>query len=203
MSQVKGLVLTIQGRTFIQESPTFEQEMYIMQQVVEAGLDGAPLQLDPSGKDLETKVKSVIVQAFKAGILFRLMAALVVEEGRPWTVELAEEQARLFASVTDPEDKKQLQPALVGGLLAFFESSGSSGATFLPSSMEDDESGATSETSVRRKTKPVLSPEAAAEVMRTGTMRPSSGKSPSSIGNGRKPSSGGRSERASSRTRGS
>jgi hypothetical protein len=193
------LVLTIQGRKFLQESPTFEQELYIMQQVMDAGLDQATLTLDPSGDDLEPKVKRLILQAYKAGILFKLMASLVVEEGRDWTPELAEEQARLFASVRDPEDKKQLQPALVGGLLAFFESSVSSGETFLPS-LADDE---IDEISVQPKTKPVLTPDAAGEVFRTGTMKPSSEKSPSSSGSPRKSSSNGKSVKASSRTNGS
>lgn len=199
MSQVNGLVLTIQGRKFLQESPTFEQELYIMQQVMDAGLDQATLTLDPSGDDLEPKVKRLILQAYKSGILFKLMAALVVEEGRDWTPELAEEQARLFASVRDPEDKKQLQPALVGGLLAFFESSVNSGETFLPSSVDDE----IDEISVQPKTKPVLTPNAAAEVFRTGTMKPSSAKSPSSSGSPRKSSSNGKSVKASSPTNGS
>ncbi len=202
MTQVKGVKVTIRGRVFVQESPTFEQEMYIMQLVRESGLDGVSLTLDPSGDDLEPKVKDVIIQAYKADILFKLMASLVVEEGTAWTKESCAEVARLFATAQDAEDKKQLQPLLVGGLLAFFASSDNSGATFLPSSMEDDEQE-TSEISVRRKTKPVLSPEAAAEVMRTGTMKPSSAKSLSSSRSNPTKSSNGRSARASLRTKGS
>lgn len=198
MSQVNRMTLQVEGRTFVQEPPTFEQELYIMEQVVESGLDtiGPDLQLDPDSKDLTPVVKKMLVQAYKSGALFRLMGALLVEEGEEWSPELAEAQADLFRKTRDPLAKAALQPALVGAIMAFFESSSSS----VPNSPISSDAPTAPAIAVDLR-EPLLSEAQAEAVFRTGVLKPSSAKSPSITGSTRKPSSGGRSATGSLRAR--
>lgn len=168
MTQVKGIEIVVEGRTFVQEPPTFEQEMYIMDQVMESGLDqiGKDLKLTDSD-DLTRPVKLMITHAYRSGKLFHLLGALVTELGTEWTPEQAERNAALFRNTRDPSSKKALHPALVGSIIAFFESAANSATTSLTSLEDSPSSGVVS---VRRKT----TPEIAAEVFRSGSIpRPS------------------------------
>lgn len=199
MTQVTGIEITVEGRTFVQESPTFEQEMYILQQVTEAGFDRIPNDVmlavnpeNPDDADLDPLVKQMIIRAYASGTLFRLMAALVVEKGTEWSPERAAEIADLFRKTRDPAAKKQLQPALVGAVLGFFESGVSSGRTSLISSASDAISLEPKPNSPRGP-KPKLTAAEAEEVFRTGSTKSLSGKSPSITGSIRKSSSGGKS----------
>ncbi len=174
MTQAKGIAIKVDGRTFVQEPPTFEQEMYIMDTVVETGIDRIPsLQLDSSSDkpDLEAVAKHMIVRAYRSGALFRLMASLVVEEGTEWSKEACEEIADLFRTTRDVEAKKQLQPALVGAIFAFFESAGDSDLTSRISS--DDLAELHGPVDI----KPTLTPVQAEAVFRTGNMKLPSSKS--------------------------
>lgn len=203
MTQSTGITLRIEGREFVQDAPTFEQEMYIMEAVTEAGIEKIPaLELTgPDDKpDLEHLARQMLVAAYKSGALFRLLGALVVEKGKEWSRELAEEQAELFRTTRDPESKAQLQPALVGSVLAFFESGVNSGSISPTSSdgLDDIES-----TPLVDEPK-VLTPEQAAEVFRTGSMNSPSSRSPSTTVSIRpKSSTTGKSGTASSRAKGS
>lgn len=179
MAQVTGIELVIEGRTFVQEAPTFEQEMYIMQQVMDAGLDQPHLKLgiDPKTKDLERPVKQIIVEAYRSGVIFKLIGSMVTEKGTEWSPEQAERNAALFKNTRDPESKKQLHPALVGAIVAFFQSAASSDEISLISSGEKDESSRPS-----ASTRPRMTPTQAEAVFRSGTMESRSEKSPSTKG---------------------
>ena len=179
MTQVKGVTFRVDGRNFVQETPSFEQEMYIMEQCVQAGLDQVALETTPDGKDLEPAIKRLLIQAYRSGALFKLMAALVVEENKEWTEESAERNANLFRKARDSEAKDGLRPALIGALLAFFESGASlRQISGISTALETDD---TIDPAVRPKRgpEPVLSPEAAGALFSSGRSAPSSGKSPS------------------------
>jgi hypothetical protein len=191
VTQVTGIELVVDGIQFVQETPTFEQEMFIMQQVVEAGLDtpNVTLGLDPDNpKDLNQPIKQLIVHAYKSKTLFKLLGAMVVEKGTEWSEEQAHRNAELFRTTRDEEGKRQLHPALVGAIIAFFESAGSLEKTFPTSSPEAEESSRQS-VSVRHKT----TPEQAEALFRSETSALPSEKSPSIKGSRPKKSSRGKS----------
>jgi len=60
------------------------------------------------------------LRAFRAGVLFDLLATLLVEEGTVWTVESGKQTATLFASLSDAESKQTLREVLVQALVGFF-----------------------------------------------------------------------------------
>lgn len=192
MTQVTGIELVIDGRTFVQESPTFEQEMYIMQQVVEAGLDQPhiKLALDPKTQDLERPVKLLIIEAYKSKTLFKLLGAMVVEKGTDWSEEQAERNAEIFRTTRDPKGKEQLHPALVGAIVAFFQSAASSEQI---SRIYSDETGESSRPSVTVKPRRITTPTEAAAVFSSGTMPKQSERSPSTKGSRSKKSLRGKS----------
>lgn len=189
MAQVKGVTLTIGDRRFTQESPTFEQDMFIMEQAVAAGLDEAVIELNPDSNDLETGIKRLLIQAYQRGALFLLIAAMVTEEGTDWSVEQARRNAEFFRTIRDPKDKDQLHPALVGALLAFFENGVSLRRISSTSSDPETANGATPVLTPKLAPKPSMNPEAAAALFNSGRMAPSSEKSPSTKGKSRKTSS--------------
>lgn len=195
MTQVERITLVVDGRTFVQEPPTFEQELYIMQMVTEIGLDrlGPSLQLTDDNTDLQPIARQMIVQAYKTGLLFKLMGSLVVEQGQEWTPELAEAQGELFRKTRDPEAKKQLQPALIGAIFAFFESGVSSDLT---SHISSDDLAVLAEDQTPGK--PSLTPEQVEVAFRTGNMNLPSSRSPITTVSTRPKSSAGKSETDSS-----
>lgn len=178
MTQVKGVTLVIEGRRFVQESPTFEQDMYIMEQAIAAGVDQAVLAMTPDENDLEPAVKQLLIRAYKSGALFKLMAALVTEEGVEWTPAQSEKNAEFFRTVRDPESKAQLHPALVGALMAFFES-GASLKQISSISSETRKPSVAPEPQRKRGVRPGLSPEAAGALFGSAHTTHVSGKSPS------------------------
>lgn len=184
MTQVNPkLTLDIEGRIFIQEDPTFEQEMYIMEQAKLTGLMDigdlrAALQSDNPNREIEKiipAVRDMIVRGYQSGRLFHLMAALMTEDGTEWTPESAEANAKFFAKVRDPDSKRRLQPALAASVMAFFESAATFDATSL---ISFDETEPVHGVIVKRKP---LSPEQAAAAFRSGTLKSPSANSPSTI----------------------
>lgn len=136
-----GITMVIEGRTFVQDVPTFEQELYIMDRATACGLTSFKgLAFNPDKDDLEEVVKQMIVTAYRSGEIFRLIGAMVTEEGTEWSVEQAEASADLFRKTRDPEAKRLLQPALVGAIIAFFESAAPSDPTSLTSFIPIEES---------------------------------------------------------------
>ena len=191
MTQVTGIELVVEGRTFIQEPPTFEQEMYILQQVVESGFD-QPIEnlgLDPKTMNITSATKRLIVHAYKSGVLFDLLGALVTENGQEWTPERAKEIGRLFKQTRDEEAKRQLHPALVAAISAFFVSASSSETTSPISSDIDGVSVRPNES--RRK----LTETQADQVFRSGNTALLSERSPSTKRSVSKRPSAGKSER--------
>jgi hypothetical protein len=182
--------MVIEGRTFVQESPSFEQDLYIMEQVTEAGLvQLGGLKLDDS-QNLPHMAQQMLLQAYKSGALFRLIGALMVEEGTEWSPEQAAINAEFFRKVRDPDSKRHLQTAMVGAVVAFFENAGSSDLTSLislesPSGRPTVENGAP-----KQPRPPKLTEEQAGALFRSGIMPTSSAKSPTTTELTRKTSSG-------------
>ena len=135
MTQVTGIELVVEGRTFVQEPPTFEQEMFVLQRVMESGFDKPDLLTD-GATDLTRAAKMMIVHAYKSGTLFDLLGSLVTEKGTEWSPEQAKANGEVFKKTRDPKAKEQLHPALITAVTAFLVSASSSEMTFPISSEE-------------------------------------------------------------------
>lgn len=72
------------------------------------------------GDEMDKVAEEVILNAYRSGNLFRLLAGLVVELGTKWSVKTAEENAIFFAELDDKADKDAIREALLGVLLSFF-----------------------------------------------------------------------------------
>lgn len=171
MTQVTGIELVVEGRTFVQEPPTFEQEMFVLQRVMESGFDKPDL-LTNGDTDLTRAAKMMIVHAYKSGTLFDLLGSLVTEKGTEWSPEQAKANGEIFKRTRDPKAKEQLHPALITAVTAFLVSASSSEMTFPISS---DETGV----SVRPKDKSALTETEADQLFSSGNTALLSGKSPS------------------------
>lgn len=188
----------IEGRTFIQDAPTFEQELYIMDKATDAGFtDAGGLALDAKG-NMPLLARQMLMRAYKSGHLYHLMAALLNEEGVEWSEEEAEKNSAFFRKVKDPESKANLQVALAASVVAFFESAVTSGEISNISSAVAAEPLDVSGLRVQPKRKPMNSLEAEALFHSVNT-NPLSEASRTIIGSTRGPSSSlGKSARDSS-----
>ncbi len=86
---------------------------------------------DPS--ELAAEVLQV---AFASGVLYEMLAHLLVEDGAeylPWSPAKADERAHLFATLIDPADHQRLADNVLWLVLDFFLSASASSETFLRS----------------------------------------------------------------------
>jgi len=113
--------VVIGGRTFRQAADmTFEQELYVMSVVTDAGLHDIETD-DKSEAGMTESVMKVITKAYSSGKLMLLLAALLQEDGTDWSIPMVEANALWFASLKDRESKDTLLQVMTLALLAFFE----------------------------------------------------------------------------------
>jgi hypothetical protein len=111
--------------------------------------------------DLETFAESepgtdaareILIRAIRSGTLYRLLAGLLIEEGRAWTPESAAANAEFFAGLTSIEDKQTLRASLVHRAILPFFLRGVAFSRTSPSSSPGDASAATEGKKRVRKT---------------------------------------------------
>lgn len=113
--------LTVGGRTFHPaQATTFEQDLYVLSYIRDAGLDLFPDRREVTEAELQELATDLVVRVFRQGSLFHLLAGILVEDGAGWSLEAAEKNAGFFATLTDAEGKKALNRSLVGLVLGFF-----------------------------------------------------------------------------------
>ncbi len=135
--QVEPIVVA--GRSFRPAvNTTFEQDFFIMERVGESGADRIEVK---DNSDLTALGTKIILDAYRTGKLFELVAGMMVEDGVKWTKQSAMENAEFFGNLTDTADKRALQDALVGVLLSFFVNA----ADFSVSSQKSSEKDSGSE----------------------------------------------------------
>lgn len=108
---VKGRVFRPATRT------TFAQDMYVMDLVSNTEMEKMSV---VSGADLNKMAEKILLDAYRSGNLFKILAGMVVEDGVKWTPQVAEENAEFFENLTDPADKEALHEAMAGVVLSFF-----------------------------------------------------------------------------------
>lgn len=139
--QPKGPVpVTINGRTFVlEDNPSFEQDMYIMDLTDKIGLSSGQIaQLDDA--NLMQLTEKIVLDAYRSGNMFALLGALMVDQNNRenWNPEIAEDTAEIFKRVRDRETREKLERNMVFMLLAFFATGLSSSKISLSYSDDGD-----------------------------------------------------------------
>ena len=115
-------VYKLGGRIFSPaESLTARQDGYLMVQVSDTGLFDILSKGLASG-DEQKIAQSLIVEAYRTGTFFHVIAARLIESGKKWTVKEADANAEFFGDLSDPDDKAQLATAFAEVLTDFFTS---------------------------------------------------------------------------------
>jgi hypothetical protein len=116
----EGNVIEVAGRRFVPCSETtYEQDMYVMKILRDAGLAQMTDGFDPVKDDLSEAAQDLIVRAFSSGKLFMLLAATLEEEGHEWTMADAERNGLFFSRLKKLPDKEALRGSIVGILTGF------------------------------------------------------------------------------------
>lgn len=110
--------IVVAGRVFRPTmKTTFEQDFFVIDLMSNTSVNKLSA---AKGDDLDKVAEEIILNAYRSGNLFRLLAGLVVEEGKKWSVKTAEQNAIFFAELNESEDKEAIREALLGVLLSFF-----------------------------------------------------------------------------------
>jgi hypothetical protein len=119
--ELPDVEITVQGRTFRPaKRTTIAQDMYARKMLKVAGLETFVQHINLRTFDLDELAEEIILTAYETGVLFNVLAGLLVEDGVQWTRERAEETALFFEQVSDPDDKNALLQPIAGVVLSFF-----------------------------------------------------------------------------------
>lgn len=117
--------LRIAGRTFHRSGPTtLAHDAYILKRWRRFGLSSIAPTLE-SGKRapndvLGTEIDRLIADAFESGLLYEVLAGMLVEEGIPWSVSWANDAVKVFAAITDADEKQIIYNSLSDIITDFF-----------------------------------------------------------------------------------
>lgn len=112
--------LAVQGRMFRPcAETTYEQDMYIMSLLKEAGLSKLAEKFDVTKDTMDEVAHELIIGAFASGKLFFLLGATMEEEGKEWSILQAQLNGHFFAKLKNKADKDALRGGIVGILLGF------------------------------------------------------------------------------------
>jgi len=136
------MALTIGGRTFSppDQAITAAQDNYLMGYLYRVGV--MEIVTDPRlGSD--EKNKQLLINIMLSGDASNILAAMLTETGKTWTMKDANANAVMFGNVVDEEEKTLMRNALVGFVTSFFRSGEPSSKTSPRSSVEGEEVPAT------------------------------------------------------------
>lgn len=131
--------VVIAGRTFIPAkagNTTFDQDLYITAAIEDAGIDKVFTEVQ-NADQLTQMAKRMIVQAYKSGKLWDVLAGVLIEKNIPWSHEYAASTARFFSNLTRNEDKEALNETMAGVVVGFFASAANSFTISQKSSLSD------------------------------------------------------------------
>src|ERR1051326_4360447 len=105
-------VYVLGGRTFAPtEHLTGRQDGYLIEQTQALGTASI---IKKYGELSDTDVaRMLIVEAYRTGKFYAVIAGRLVEDGKKWNPKDAETNADFFADLSDPEEKAQLLAAFV------------------------------------------------------------------------------------------
>jgi hypothetical protein len=113
--------VTLAGRRFrALGATTFEHDAYLMQALADSKLLTTLQRFDPLHQELDDLSSAIIIECFRSGKLFAILAGVLVEDGAAWSPATAARTADFFASLSDPADKAALRDIIPFALLNFF-----------------------------------------------------------------------------------
>lgn len=112
-------LITIAGRTFhgVTQELCAAQDDYLIGQLRLAGALELVMSAD---KNPEATAEALLTQIMISGRSPHVLAGCLTETGTQWTFEEASRNAAAFASVTNAEDKRAMNAAIVGFVVGFF-----------------------------------------------------------------------------------
>lgn len=154
--EAESMITMSDGRVFrISEGTTSRQDMWVMSRLDKAGLEKIAATYN-TPEHLDEMAQKLVFAAYENGTLYEILAGLLVEDGKKWTIENAKANAEYFANLTNSADKQALQGPIVSILMLYFASGLVSNMTSLKS-METEES----------PTSPVASSESPSSAIRS------------------------------------
>ncbi len=112
--------ITISGRKFrgVGQELSAAQDDYLIGHIRLAGALDLVL---AATRDPETTAEALLTQIMVSGRSPYILAGCLTEEGKQWTYEEAKQNAELFASITNNDDKLAMRTAMVGFVVGFFQ----------------------------------------------------------------------------------
>lgn len=113
--------ITVGGRTFVvPEATTYRQDIAAMDVTDQADLESLFATVEKGKTTFETFNRKLLLHLYRKDLLFKAMAALLVEEGVPWTKERARANEVFFEENDSEDEKVAMAPAVAKVLLHFF-----------------------------------------------------------------------------------
>lgn len=110
----------IAGRTFRQpESKSIAQDAWIERRYRSSGLTDLARTAGARTETIEELSERLLWEGLESGVIYELLAGMLVEDGTAWTRASAERNAQWFATLTAPADKAIVYDS-IGALLFRF-----------------------------------------------------------------------------------
>lgn len=121
MAKVEDQTLLIDGRKFhgVTQELSAAQDDYIVGQLRLAGVLGL-LSHAKTDEEAEAAAEAMLTQILVSGRAAQVLAGCLTEEGKQWTLAAAMQNADVFSSTTNADDKRAMRDAIVGFILGFF-----------------------------------------------------------------------------------
>lgn len=111
---------TLGGRTFaLAEQTTSRQDGWLMVQLEDAGILDLMTRRNGDADEQAIALK-ILTQARRSQRYELIIAAMLVEADKKWTIDSAKQNADAFAEISDPAEKVTLAVAFANGLTRFF-----------------------------------------------------------------------------------
>jgi hypothetical protein len=112
-------LITINGRQFhgVSQELSAAQDDYLIGQLRLAGA----LNLLLDEKNPAATSEALLTQIMVSGRAAHILAGCLTEQGKQWTFEEATRNAAAFSAVTNLEDKRAMNTAIVGFVVGFFQ----------------------------------------------------------------------------------
>lgn len=102
-------VMVLGGRTFRQSNvTTIDRDAYLSKRFRVSGLAAFSRTFNPATDDLNEFSERLLWEAFESGVLYEILAGMLIQDGVRWTRKVAEANAAFFANLTDAADKRAI-----------------------------------------------------------------------------------------------
>jgi hypothetical protein len=115
--------LTLDGRKFhgVTDAMASVQDDFIMTQLRRSGATDVLIGMEASTEEeRRARSREMFDRIMESGRKYKLLAGLLIEEGKTWNQEEAERNAARFAAITDTEEKLTMNREIMRHVQFFF-----------------------------------------------------------------------------------